>query len=253
MYALKYSHLIKEKTNADVYQMYIDMRCFGKGYEEFYERLSKEGVTFIRGKVAEVTDRAKSDEEKGKLIVSGEDTLLGTVVRVPVDMVILCIALEPRADADQVARLFNIGKSRDGFFLERHPKLDPIATLTDGVYVVGCCQGPKDIPDSVAQAKAASSSSLIYLGTGKAKLEAITSEINEELCTGCRTCEALCPYGALEFDAEETIMKVNEAICKGCGCCSGSCPSGAASMRHFRDRQIFAQIAALTEAVAPPS
>jgi heterodisulfide reductase subunit A len=146
-----------------------------------------------------------------------------------------------------------LSQSADKFFLEAHPKLRPVDTAVDGIFVAGCCQGPKDIPDSVAQAKAASSASLIYLGTGKAKLEAIISEVSEELCTGCRTCEALCPYDALEYDAEKKIMRVNETICKGCGCCAGACPSGAASMRHFRDRQIYAQIAALTEAVAPPS
>jgi len=125
MYALKYAHLIKEKTDAEVYQYYIDMRCFGKGYEEFYESLSEEGVNFIRGKVGEVTDQAINEEEKGKLVVVAEDTLLGAIIRVPVDMVILCPAVEPQPDAEAIARLFNISRSADGFFLEKHPKLDP--------------------------------------------------------------------------------------------------------------------------------
>jgi heterodisulfide reductase subunit A len=242
MYALKYSHLIKEKTSADVYQMYIDMRCFGKGYEEFYQRLSDEGVNFVRGKVAQVTDRVINDEEPGKLIVVGEDTLLGTIVRVPVDMVILCTALEPRTDAGEVARLFNMSCSADGFFLERHPKLDPVATMNDGVFVVGCCQGPKDIPDTVAQASAAAARALAMISQGKVEIEAATSVVDEELCSGCRVCNLLCPYSAISFDEEKKVSRINEALCKGCGACVAACPSGAITGRHFTSQQIMAEI-----------
>ena len=245
MYALKYSHLIKEKTSAEVYQMYIDMRCFGKGYEEFYERLSNEGVNFIRGKVGEVTDLAINDEEKGKLVVVCEDTLLGSIIRVPVDMVILCTALEAHSDAEEIARLFNISRSADGFFLERHPKLDPVATTTEGVFVVGCCQGPKDIPDTVAQASAAAARVLAMISKGKVEIEATTAAVNEELCSGCRICEILCSYKAISFDEEKEVCRVNEALCKGCGTCGAACPSGAISMNHFKDEQILAQIEAL--------
>jgi heterodisulfide reductase subunit A len=246
MYALKFSHLIKEKINAEVYQMYIDMRCFGKGYEEFYDRLSEEGVKFIRGKVAKVTDRALTEEEQGKLTVSVADTLLGGAMRVPVDMVILCIALEPRADADQVARLFNISKSRDGFFLERHPKLDPIATLTDGVFVVGCCQGPKDIPETVAQASAGAAKAAALITRGKVEVEPITAFIDEELCTGCGLCEKMCIYGALSLSEPERVMTIKDILCKGCGACAAICPSGAISTNYFTYRQLLDQIEALT-------
>ena len=242
MYALKYSHLIKEKTEADVYQMYIDMRCFGKGYEEFYERLSDEGVNFIRGKVAQVTDRAITDEEKGKLVVVGEDTLLGTMIRVPVDMVILCAALEARSDAEGVARLFNISRSADGFFLERHPKLDPVATMNEGIFVVGCCQGPKDIPDTVAQASAAAARALAMISQGKVEIEAATAVIDEELCSGCRVCNLLCPYSAISYDEEKKVSRVNEALCKGCGVCVAACPSSAITGKHFTSEQIMAEI-----------
>ncbi|GAI47351.1 unnamed protein product, partial [marine sediment metagenome] len=166
MYGLKYAHLIKEIANAGVYEFYIDMRCFGEGYEEFYKRLSEEGVNFIRGKVAKVTDRAVTDEEKGKLIVVAEDTLLGKMIRVPVDMVILCAGLEARSDADKVASLFTLNRRADGFFLERHVKLDPVATPTDGVFIAGCCEGPKDIPDTVAQASAAAAKALSLISKG---------------------------------------------------------------------------------------
>jgi heterodisulfide reductase subunit A len=242
MYALKYSHLIKEKTKADVYQMYIDMRCFGKGYEEFYKRLSKEGVTFIRGKPAEVTDRAQNDEEKGKLIVVGEDSLLGTVVRVPVDMVILCIALEARADAKNVAHKFGISQGADGFFIERHPKLDPVATMTEGVFIAGCCQSPKDIPDTVAQASAAAARVLALISKGKVELEAAVALIDEEKCSGCRICNLLCPYNAIDFIEKDEVSRINEALCKGCGTCVAACPSAAITHKHFTTEEIMAEI-----------
>ena len=242
MYGLKFSHLIKEKTDAEVYQMYIDMRCFGKGYEEFYQRLSEEGVNFVRGKVAEVTDRPINEEEQGKLIVVAEDTLLGKIIRVPVDMVILCTALEPQPDAEAVARLFSVTRSADGFFLERHPKLDPVATTTDGVFVVGCCQGPKDIPDTVAQASAAAARALAMISKGKVESEAATSVIDEELCAGCKTCIMLCPYSAISFDEEEKVSRINEALCKGCGVCAAACPGGAITSRHFTTEEITAEI-----------
>jgi heterodisulfide reductase subunit A len=242
MYALKYSHLIKEHTKAEVYQMYMDMRCFGKGYEEFYERLSEEGVYFIRAKVGEITNRAVTDEEKGKLVVVSEDTLLGSIMRVPVDMVILCTALEARSDAEDVARLFNISRSPDGFFLERHPKLDPVATMTDGTFVVGCCQGPKDIPDTVAQASAAAARTLAMISAGTIEVEAAVAVIDEQLCSGCLICNLLCPYKAISFDKEKKVSQVNEALCKGCGVCVAACPTGAITGKHFTTEQIMAEI-----------
>jgi len=242
MYALKYSHLIKEHIDAEVYQMYMDMRCFGKGYEEFYERLSDEGVNFIRAKVGEVTNRAITDEEKGKLVVVSEDTLLGSIMRVPVDMVILCTALEPRSDADKLARLFSLSRSPDGFFLERHPKLDPVATMTDGTFVVGCCQGPKDIPDTVAQASAAAARALAMISAGTIEIEAAIATIDEQLCSGCRICNLLCPYKAISFDEEKKVCQVNEAVCKGCGVCVAACPTGAITGKHFTTEQIMAEI-----------
>lgn len=242
MYALKYSHLIKERTDAEVYQMYIDMRCFGKGYEEFYKRLSEEGVNFIRGKVAEVTDRAINEDEKGKLMVCGEDTLLCKTIRVPVDVVILATALEPRTDAAEVAKLFGITKSADGFFLERHPKLDPVATMTAGVFIAGCCQGPKDIPDAVAQASAAATRVLALISKGRVELEAATAVIDEERCSGCRICNLLCPYSAISFIEDEKVSRINEALCKGCGTCVAACPSVAITHKQFTTEEITAEI-----------
>ncbi len=242
MYALKYSHLIKERTDADVYQMYIDMRCFGKAYEEFYKRLSEEGVNFVRGKASEVSDRAINEDEEGKLIVCGEDTLLGKIIRVPVDMVILATALEPRADAAEVGKLLTISRSADGFFLERHPKLDPVATMTEGVFIAGCCQGPKDIPDTVAQASAAATRVLALISKGRVELEAATAVIDEEKCSGCRICNLLCPYSAISYIEDEKVSRINEALCKGCGTCVAACPSMAITHKQFTTEEITAEI-----------
>ena len=242
MYGMKFSHLVKEKTNANIFEFYIDIRAFGKGYEEFYKRVMEEGVTFIRGKVAEVTNVAEAPGEEDKLIVCAEDTLLGMVRRIPVDMVILCNGLEPRKDTADLARRLNIGRSREGFFLERHPKLGPVQTASDGIYLAGACQGPKDIPDSVAQGAAAAANALALIDPGKVVIEPITSHIDENLCAGCKTCLALCPYSAIEFDEEKGVSVVQEALCKGCGTCVAACPAGVATQNGFEDEQIFAEI-----------
>lgn len=243
MYSLKFSHLIREKIHdADIYQFYIDLRCFGKGYEEFFNRLQNEEVHFVRGRPGEVTTMWETPEEKGKLIVVVEDTLVGWQRRIPVDMVILSAALEPRADASEVARLFSISRSPDGFFLEKHPKLDPVATSTDGVFVAGCCQGPKDIPDTVAQASAAAARVLSVISKGKVEVEAATAMVDEVLCSGCKTCIDLCPYKAISFDEEKKLASINDALCKGCGTCAAACPAGAIVARGFTTDQILAQV-----------
>jgi heterodisulfide reductase subunit A len=243
MYSLKFAHLIREKIpDAEIYDLYIDLRCFGKGYEEFYNRLQEEGVDFIRGRAGEVTDVAEAPEEKGRLVVLCEDTLIGRQRRLPVDMVILSNALEPRADAKEVAKLFSISRSRDGFFMEKHPKLDPVATTTDGVFVTGCCQGPKDIPDTVAQASAAAARVMAMICKGRVEIEAATAVIEEEFCSGCKTCISLCPYTAISFNDEKKVSIINEALCKGCGTCAAACPSGAITSRHFTAEQIMAQL-----------
>ncbi|MBS3818234.1 4Fe-4S dicluster domain-containing protein [bacterium] len=242
MYSLKFAHLIAENTDADIYDFYIDMRCFGKGYEEFYHRLLEEGTKFIRGRVSEITDIPLSEKEEGKLIIRVEDTLMDTVRRVPVDMVVLATGLEPNEDQTELARMFNITTSQDGFFLERHPKLAPVSTASDGVFLAGACQGPKDIPDTVGQAGAAASEALALADKGTFELEPITAEIDEEVCAGCQLCIGLCPYTAISYDKEKGVSVVEEALCKGCGTCVSACPSGASQQKHFRDQQIMAEI-----------
>jgi heterodisulfide reductase subunit A len=249
MYSLKLAHLIKERTGAELYNFYIDMRTPGKGYEEFYDKLLKENVHFIRGRVAEVTDWAMTPDEEGKLVIRAEDTLIGVVRRIPVDMVILSVGLEPHSDADDVRRMFNISCSSDGWFLERHPKLAPVSTFTDGVFLAGACQGPKDIPDTVAQAGAAAAEAMAIIDKGYVELEPITAFVQEDLCSGCRTCVALCPYSALNFSEEKHKVAVNGALCKGCGTCVAACPSGALQQNLFLDDQIFEEIKGVLEYV----
>ncbi|HTU01465.1 MAG TPA: 4Fe-4S dicluster domain-containing protein, partial [Candidatus Sulfotelmatobacter sp.] len=245
MYSLKLAHLVKEHTDATIYNFYIDMRTPGKGYEEFYDRLLKEGVHFIRGRVAEVTDWARAAEEEGKLVVRVEDTLLGVVRRIPLDMVILAVGLEPRADAQAVRRLFNISCSTEGFFLERHPKLAPVNTFTDGIFIAGACQGPRDIPDAVAQAGAAAAEALALIDAGHVELEPNTAYIREEDCSGCKSCIPLCPYKAISFVEATKKATITEALCKGCGTCVAACPSGSIVQNLFEDEQIFDEIAGL--------
>ena len=246
MYALKFAHLIKEKIHgAAVYQFYLDMRCFGKGYEEFYDRLLHEGVKFVRGKAAYVTTQALNEEEKGKLVVSAEATTLGQTLRVPVDMVILASAVAPQKDAEAVGRLFGVGRSPDGFFMEKHPKLEPSATATDGIYLAGTCQGMKDIPDTVAHGAAAASAAQALISRGVVEVEATTAEVLEDHCSGCKVCQGMCPYTAIGFDDGKKVSVINASLCKGCGTCAATCPSSAITAKHFTDRQILAQIEAL--------
>jgi len=243
MYSMKFSHLIREHVpGAQVYEFYIDLRCVGKAFEEFYNRVLEEGTIFIRGRPAEVTDVVESPEEQGKLIIVSEDTLIGRQRRVLVDMVVLSTALQPRADAEEIARLFSISRSADGFFLEKHPKLDPVATMSDGIFVVGCCQSPKDIPQTVAQASAAAARALANVVRGSIEIEAAIAHIDEELCSGCQICKALCPYSAISLDNEKRVCSVNEVLCKGCGVCVAACPTGAIIGRHFTTEQIMAEI-----------
>jgi len=242
MYSLKLAHLIKERTGAEVYSFYIDMRTAGKGYEEFYEKVMTEGVRLIRGRVVEVSDEADSPGAEGKLVLRAEDTLAGVVRQVPVDMVVLAVALEPQSDAGQMRRLLNISCGSGGFFTERHPKLAPVSTFTDGVFLAGACQGPKDIPDTVAQAGAAAAEVMALVDRGFVDLEPSTAFVDAAKCSGCRTCIGLCPFGALSFDAGANIAITNEVLCKGCGVCVAACPSGALQQHLFTDEQVLAEL-----------
>jgi heterodisulfide reductase subunit A len=253
MAALKFSHLVKERTNAEVYQFYIDMRTAFKDYEEFYNRIMTEGAHLIRGRVAEVTDAARLPGEEGKLIVQVEDTLIGKQRRIPVDMVILMVAMEPQDDAVEVSHRFGIGCSTAGFFTERHPKLDPVATMSDGVFIAGACQGPKDIPTAVAQGAAAAARVLTLIGRGQIEIEPIRARIDEERCSGCRICNNLCPYGAIDFIEDLVVSRVNPALCKGCGTCVAACPSQVIEGQHYTFDSLMSQIEGILWDVRPGS
>jgi len=199
----------------------------------------------VRGRVAEVTDAARRPGEEGKLIIQVEDTLIGRQRRIPVDMVILMVGMEPQEDAVAVSHLFGIGCSNAGFFIERHPKLDPVATMTDGIFICGACQGPKDIPESVGQGAATAARVLSLIGQKEVEIEPIRAQIDESRCSGCRVCNTMCPYSAIDYIEELGVSRVNPALCKGCGTCVAACPSQVISGQHFTYEAIMAQIEGL--------
>lgn len=242
MQSLKFAHLVKERTGADVYEFYIDMRTAAKSYDEFYQRVMEEGTLFVRGKVAEITDAARAPHEKGKLIIQVEDTLIGKQRRIPVDMVILSNGMEPRYDAKETGKLFGISCSTDGWFMERHPKLDPISTMTEGIFIAGCATGPKDIPASVSQGAAAAARVLDKILQKEVELEPIRASVNELICSGCRICNNICPFNAITYIENLAVTRINPALCQGCGTCVAACPAGAINGTGFSNEQIFAQI-----------
>jgi heterodisulfide reductase subunit A len=245
MATAKQAHLVKEKLpEARVTVLYMDVRAFGKGFEEFYVRVKEEGVSYRRASPSEIY--RKGD----RLAVRAEDTLLGKTEEIEADLVVLAAGMEPSASALEVINTLRLSRSADGFLMEAHPKLRPVETASAGIYLAGCCQSPKDIPDTVAQAKGAAASAIAPMARGRVAVEPITAFVDEQRCSGCRTCEAVCEYGALSFDEEEGIMTVNTALCKGCGACGATCPSGCITLKHYTDRQILAQIGAILNHVS---
>jgi heterodisulfide reductase subunit A len=243
MASIKHAYQVKERIpDADVYVFYMDLRAYGKGYEEFLERAQRAGVVFVRGR-CEVYEETESK----KLVVRFEDTLLREVAEREFDLVVLASGIVPGIDSEEIQRILRLSRSPDRFFLEAHPKLRPVETHTAGIYLCGCAQGPKDIPDTVAQASAAAAEAAIPLIAGEVTAEATVAHVDEELCGGCRVCESTCPYEAVRV--EETVRgrkaKVNEALCRGCGACGAACPSGAIAIRGFTREQILAQVEAL--------
>jgi heterodisulfide reductase subunit A len=243
MYSLKLAHLIEEKTHAEVFQFYMDMRTFGKGYEEFYERIQHEGVVMVRGRGAQVMP------DGDRLIVRAEDTDLGRPVALPVDMVLLATAVVPSAGAGELAQRLHVTRDKDGFFLEAHPKLRPVDSNTDGLYLAGTCQAPRDIPDTVAHASAAASQALGLLSQDFVEVVPTVAEVRTMHCVGCGLCVDVCPYGApsLVVERGRMVAEINEALCKGCGLCVAGCRGKAITLRGFTDTQILTQLEALLQ------
>jgi len=241
MYSLKHAHQIMEKIEGcKAYIFYMDIRSFGKAYEEFYYRIQNEGAKFIRGRVANILE----DPDTKNLHVFAEDTLLGRPVDIECDLVVLAAAVQPIDGANVLRKKFGVSASADGWMLEAHPKLNPCGTTTAGVFLAGVCQGPKDIPDTVAQAEGAASAASIPIHIGHVELEPYFAQCMQDICAGCGMCIKLCPYSALDLVEKDgrTVMQVTEAKCKGCGTCGGFCPGGAIKMQHFTTPQIVAQI-----------
>jgi len=237
MIALKHAkQIMVNHPEIEVTLCYEDLRLAGKGYEQYLEECKRLGVKFLRGKVEEV----KGNGEGSTAFVTMVNG--GSVILNP-DLVVLSAALTPRMDVETLARTMKLTLSPDGFFSELHPKLAPVDTRIDGVYICGACQGPKDIPESVTQAAAAAARAATLLMKGAVEVDLAKAQVDEELCIACGACIALCPYNAVEL--KEGKAHVIEAACKGCGICTAECPEGAMQLRHFKDNQIAAVVEAV--------
>lgn len=245
MYMFKHAKILKEKyPDIDLYLFFIDVRTAGKDFEEFYVSTKQLGVKVIRGGRVSAVDI----KPNGKLRVRAFDNDLHTPVEVDVDLVVLATAIEPGIDTEKLGRLFGASCGREGFLREVHTKLYPVDTASRGVFICGCVQGPKDIPESVSQAKAAAASAAATVMPGKIKFEAISAEVIRNKCSSCGVCINLCPYNAIGLEEYQGIYKakVEPALCGGCGTCASACPSKAIIFHGFTTEQILAQIEALT-------
>jgi heterodisulfide reductase subunit A len=248
MTALKYSNQLRSAIPySKIYQAYADMRSFGKACEELYTETANKDIMFLRFDQKEGMPQVKKADpgDNCEMLVEMNEKLSGESIEVPADMVVLMVGMEAHEDAKDVGRLAGVSMCGNQFYIEKHPKLDPVATTSDGVYVVGTCQSPKDIPDSIAQARAAAARILATINVGSVEVEVTTAVVNEDICCGCQTCVKVCPYTAITFDEEKKVSVVNEVLCKGCGTCGSTCPTGAIRSRHYTDQQILSQIEGL--------
>jgi heterodisulfide reductase subunit A len=251
MTALKYAHEIKS-ANPKCYisDVYIDMHAFGKGHEDFYLRSSEAKTLFL---MYEKNDRPvihrAGPKDDCEMLIEVNEKLSGELIEIPADLVVLMVGMEARPDSAEVAHLVNISQDKDGWFIESHPKLEPVATTTDGIFIAGTCVAPKDIPDTVAQARAAAARIMAKISKGKIEVDAVYSEVNEDICSGCRFCNKLCPYSAIEFNEKEGHSHIISALCKACGVCVAACPSAAIKGRHFTDAQVLSEIDGLTQTI----
>ncbi|MBO1222953.1 MAG: CoB--CoM heterodisulfide reductase iron-sulfur subunit A family protein [Candidatus Scalindua sediminis] len=255
MYTAKHTMLYKHKVHhGHAYVFYIDIRCAGKSYEEFAQRaIEEEGATYLRGRVSRVYQKGD------KLVVLGADTLTGSVVEIEAEMVVLASAMKAQDDAGEFARKLSIQYDKDMFFSEIHPKLKPVESSSAGIFLAGTCQGPKDIPEAVAQAGAAASKVLALLSSDELEREPVVARVDRQLppvfstCIGCFYCQKVCPYSAIEQEdikardgsVIKTVARVNEGLCQGCGLCAATCRSKSIELAGFNDEQIYAEINAV--------
>ena len=238
MYSLKFARMLKaELPEAEVAQLYSDLCIPGKAHQKFYEETKALGVDFVRN----ASTRIDSNGKGMTIEYEGEGGSKGTLAA---DMVVLVPAMEPACDTHRFAEMLGIAVDSEGFLAQEHQKLAPIASSVEGVFVVGCAQGPKSISESIVQSEAAAGKILSTLVPGRRlELEVKVSQISETFCTGCKTCISVCPYSAISFDDFRHIAVVNEALCHGCGVCAAACPSGAASVKNFAFTQIYREVA----------
>ncbi len=237
MYAIKQANLVKKMDpTRDVYIFYIDIRAFGKGYEEYYNTAQENGVKFIRGKVSELME----DPETGKVIVKAEDTLNRQMIEGEFDTVSLSVGVGPNEGTQSIVEMLKLAKSADGFIQEAHPKFKPVDTLVPGVFLAGMAQGPKDIPDTVSQASGAASRAVALMNQGKYFYDPMYAFVERDKCTGCELCVPSCPYNAISM--KDGKAEVNHAICKGCGVCISYCPENAIDMNLYSNEQLLEEV-----------
>jgi heterodisulfide reductase subunit A len=250
MYTAKHAHQACDKIeDSNIIVFYMDVRCAGKGYEEFYQRTVEDGAQYVRGRVSKIYPQGE------KLIVLGQDTILGESVEVEADMVVLATAMVPSVGSGEIAHKVGFSADKDGFYQEAHPKLRPLETFTAGVFLAGCCQGPKDIPDTAAQGSGAAAKASAVLSKSSMITDPLISGVNEDLCSGCGSCVAICPYKAIELiekterlageDRVRLVASVNRGLCQGCGACVVACRPGALDLKGFTNQQLIAEVDAL--------
>lgn len=250
MYTAKHAHQVLEKIpDSNVFVFYMDIRTPGKAYEDFYQRSVSEGAVYVRGRVSKIY------QQGDKLIVKGQDTLLGEPVEIEADMVVLATAMVPSQGAKDLAKVMGVSTDHDGFFQEAHPKLRPVETHTAGVFVAGACQGPKDIPDTVAQASAAAVKVCNLFSKEEMATDPMVADVDQRICSGCGLCVPVCPYKAIELvsvteripggQIERKIASVNSGLCQGCGACNVACRAGAINVKGFTDEQLLAEVDAV--------
>lgn len=250
MYTAKHAHQVIDKIqDSQAIVFYMDVRTAGKAYEEFYARTAHEGAVYVRGRVSRIF------QQGDKLVVRGEDTLIGKPVEVLADLVVLATAMVPAKASEEIAKLVSISMDKDGWFQEAHPKLRPVETFTAGVFLAGACQGPKDIPDTVAQASGAAVKVNGLFSKERMTTDPMTSQVNEATCIGCGMCVGVCPYKAIELkiigeryhgkERKRQVSSVNSGLCQGCGSCTVACPSGSINLKGFTNEQILAEVDAI--------